>query len=52
MLDKGGQSISEGSAPSKAALDVDKQNGINTDEVGALIKEARRVIIAARSALN
>lgn len=52
VLDKSGQSISEGSAPSKAALDVDKQNGINTDEVGALIKEARRVIIAARSALN
>jgi hypothetical protein len=31
VLDKSGQSTSEGSAPSKAALDVDRQNGINTD---------------------
>ena len=30
---------------------VDRQNGVDTDAVGALLKEARRVIVAARSAL-
>jgi len=42
----------EGNALSKAAMDVDRQNGIDTEGLGALVKEARRVIIAARSALN
>ena len=34
------------------AKDVDRLNGIDTEGVSALVKEARRVIIAARSALN
>jgi len=33
------------------AKDVDRLNGIDAEGVGALVKEARRVIIAARSAL-
>ena len=43
---------SKGNVLSKIARDVDRQNGIDTEGVGALVKEARRVIIAARSALN
>ena len=30
---------------------VDSQNGVDTSAVGALLTEARRVIIAARAAL-
>jgi len=43
---------SVGNSASQVATDVDRQNGIDTEGVGALVKEARRVIIAARSALN
>ena len=46
-----GTARSTSNAVSQVARDVDSQNGINTDAVGALLKEARRVIIAARSAL-
>ena len=52
MFGLSGLRTSEGNAPSKVAKDVDRQNGIDTEGVGALVKEARRVIIAARSALN
>lgn len=37
---------------SQVARDVDRQNGIDTEGVGALVREARRVIVAARGALN
>ena len=43
---------SAGNSASQVAKHVDRQNGIDTESVGALVKEARRVIIAARSALN
>ena len=33
------------------AKDVDRLNGIDTEGVSALVKEARRIILAARSAL-
>jgi hypothetical protein len=46
------RSTSAGNSASQVARDVDRQNGIDTEGVGALVKEARRVIIAARSALN
>ena len=37
---------------SQVARDVDRQNGIDTEGVGALVRGARRVIVAARGALN
>ena len=46
------QVASAGTSSSQVTNDVDKQNGIDTEGVGALIREARRVIIAARSALS
>lgn len=46
------QVASAGTSASQVTNDVDKQNGIDTEGVGALIREARRVIIAARSALS
>ena len=46
-----GTARSTGNAASQVARDVDSQNGINAEAVGALLKEARRVIIAARGAL-
>ena len=46
-----GTAHSTGNVASQIARDVDSQNGINAEAVGALIREARRVIIAARSAL-
>ena len=51
MFGLSGLRTSEGNAPSKVAKDVDRQNGLDAEGVGALVKEARQVIIAARSAL-
>ena len=52
VFGQSGLRTSAGNAPSKVARDVDRQNGIDADGVRALVKEARQVIIAARSALN
>jgi len=52
VFGQGGLRTGGGNALSQVARDVDRQNGIDTEGVGALVKEARRVIIAARSALD
>ena len=52
MFGQGGLRTVGGNGLSQVARDVDRQNGIDMDGMGALVKEARRVIIAARSALN
>ena len=45
-----GNSPSDGAGSHQIAQSVDRQNGLNTDALGALLKEARRVILASRSA--
>jgi len=52
VFGQGGLRTVGGNGLSQVARDVDRQNGIDTEGVGALVKEARRVIIAARSALD
>lgn len=51
QLRNNGAGIGKTGAQTATARVIDSQNGINTDAAMALIKEARRIIIASRGAL-
>jgi len=55
MLAHGARSVDNNmrsaSTGEQMAENVDRQNGVNTQAVSALLKESRRIIVASRSAL-